>query len=48
MHSRIARLAPLVLALNAAHAAEFQWGDFEVTFKVRSTKDTGNHRDCCG
>ncbi len=21
--------------------------DFELTFKVRSTKDTGNHRDCC-
>ena len=21
--------------------------DFEITFKVRSTKDTGNHRDCC-
>ena len=20
---------------------------FELTFKVRSTKDTGNHRDCC-
>jgi len=20
---------------------------FEITFKVRSTKDTGNHRDCC-
>ncbi len=22
-------------------------GSFEITFKVRSTKDTGNHRDCC-
>ncbi|HIL70589.1 MAG TPA: hypothetical protein EYG38_12165, partial [Verrucomicrobia bacterium] len=21
--------------------------DFEITFRVRSTKDTGNHRDCC-
>ena len=21
--------------------------DFDVTFRVRSTKDTGNHRDCC-
>ena len=21
--------------------------DFELTFRVRSTKDTGNHRDCC-
>lgn len=22
-------------------------GSFELTFRVRSTKDTGNHRDCC-
>ena len=22
-------------------------GDFDFTFRVRSTKDTGNHRDCC-
>ncbi len=22
-------------------------GSFEITFRVRSTKDTGNHRDCC-
>jgi hypothetical protein len=22
-------------------------GDFVLTFRVRSTKDTGNHRDCC-
>jgi len=22
-------------------------GSFDMTFKVRSTKDTGNHRDCC-
>lgn len=22
-------------------------GSFDITFKVRSTKDTGNHRDCC-
>ena len=21
--------------------------DFVITFRVRSTKDTGNHRDCC-
>lgn len=23
------------------------WGDFELSFEVKSTKDTGNHRDCC-
>ena len=22
-------------------------GDFDLTFRVRSTKDTGDHRDCC-
>lgn len=22
-------------------------GNFEITFRVRSTEDTGNHRDCC-
>jgi hypothetical protein len=24
-----------------------QAGSFDITFRVRSTKDTGNHRDCC-
>lgn len=26
---------------------EVEVANFELTFKVRSTKDTGNHRDCC-
>jgi hypothetical protein len=26
---------------------DLQLTDFEITFRVRSTKDTGNHRDCC-
>ena len=26
---------------------DIQLSDFVLTFRVRSTKDTGNHRDCC-
>ncbi len=26
---------------------DVQAADFVLTFKVKSTKDTGNHRDCC-
>ena len=26
---------------------DIEVGDFDLTFRVRSTKDTGNHRDCC-
>ena len=26
---------------------DLQVSDFVITFRVRSTKDTGNHRDCC-
>ena len=26
---------------------DLQVADFVITFRVRSTKDTGNHRDCC-
>ena len=26
---------------------DLELGNFDITFKVRSTKDTGNHRDCC-
>ena len=32
---------------NIALIKEVQVSDFVLTFKVRSTKDTGNHRDCC-
>ncbi|MDZ4850719.1 MAG: hypothetical protein SGI77_15640 [Pirellulaceae bacterium] len=33
--------------LHIALVKEIQVGDFEITFKVKSTKNTGNHRDCC-
>jgi hypothetical protein len=32
---------------NIALIKNLELSDFEITFKVRSTKDTGNHRDCC-
>ncbi|MEZ6123652.1 MAG: hypothetical protein R3C49_10795 [Planctomycetaceae bacterium] len=32
---------------NIALIKDLQLSDFEMTFRVRSTKDTGNHRDCC-
>lgn len=32
---------------HVALIKELQLGSFDITFKVRSTKDTGNHRDCC-
>lgn len=35
--------SPLHLALIADNPV----GNFELTFRVRSTKDTGGHRDCC-
>ena len=32
---------------NIALIRDLKLGDFQLTFKVRSTKDTGGHRDCC-
>jgi len=32
---------------HVALIKDVEVGDFDLTFKVRSTKDTGNHRDCC-
>jgi hypothetical protein len=32
---------------HVALIRDLELGSFEITFKVRSTKDTGNHRDCC-
>ena len=32
---------------HVALIKDLQLGSFDLTFKVRSTKDTGNHRDCC-
>ena len=32
---------------HVALIKDLEVGSFDITFKVRSTKDTGNHRDCC-
>ena len=32
---------------NIALIKNLELTDFVITFKVKSTKDTGNHRDCC-
>jgi hypothetical protein len=33
--------------LHIALMKDVEVGSFELTFKVKSTKNTGNHRDCC-
>ena len=33
--------------LHIAMIKDVKVADFVITFRVRSTKDTGNHRDCC-
>ncbi|MCA9132509.1 MAG: hypothetical protein KDA45_05130 [Planctomycetales bacterium] len=33
--------------LNIAMLKDIELADFVLIFKVKSTKDTGNHRDCC-
>ena len=38
---------PFRSALHIALIKDLAVADFVLTFKVRSTKDTGNHRDCC-
>ena len=32
---------------HVALIKDLDLGSFDITFRVRSTKDTGNHRDCC-
>lgn len=32
---------------HIALVKDLELADFVITFRVRSTKDTGNHRDCC-
>jgi hypothetical protein len=32
---------------HVALIKDLELGSFEIKFRVRSTKDTGNHRDCC-
>jgi hypothetical protein len=38
---------PVRSPLHIALIKDLELGSFEITFRVRSTKDTGNHRDCC-
>ncbi len=38
---------PFRSPLHIAMIKDLELGSFEITFRVRSTKDTGNHRDCC-
>nr|WP_146391452.1 family 16 glycoside hydrolase [Allorhodopirellula solitaria] len=38
---------PVRSPLHVALIKDLELSDFEITFRVRSTKDTGNHRDCC-
>lgn len=38
---------PVRSPLHVALIKNLELGSFEITFRVKSTKDTGNHRDCC-
>ncbi|TWU18235.1 hypothetical protein [Allorhodopirellula heiligendammensis] len=38
---------PVRSPLHVALIKDLELEDFEISFRVRSTKDTGNHRDCC-
>lgn len=38
---------PVRSPLHVALIQDLVLENFEITFRVRSTKDTGNHRDCC-
>lgn len=45
---RVSKYQPKVRSPhNIALIRDLTAGDFALTFKVRSTKDTGDHRDCC-
>ena len=48
LNKRISDYQPKVRSPhNIALIKDIQLSDFVLIFKVRSTKDTGNHRDCC-
>ena len=48
LNKRISDYQPKVRSPhNLALIKDLQLSDFVLTFKVRSTKDTGGHRDCC-
>ncbi len=38
---------PVRSPLHVALIKNLELGSFEINFRVKSTKDTGNHRDCC-
>ncbi|WP_146528581.1 LamG domain-containing protein [Novipirellula artificiosorum] len=38
---------PVRSPFHVALIRDLELQDFDITFRVRSTKDTGNHRDCC-
>lgn len=47
-NKRISNYQPKVRSPhNIALVKDLTVGSFEMTFRVRSTHDTGNHRDCC-
>jgi acetyl esterase/lipase len=48
LNKRISNYQPKVRSPhNIALIKDLSAGDFEITFRVRSILDTGNHRDCC-
>lgn len=48
LNKRISAYQPKVRSPhNIALIKDLKLSDFVLIFKVRSTKDTGNHRDCC-
>ena len=48
LNKRISNYQPKVRSPhNIALIKELSVGDMQITFRVRSTQDTGNHRDCC-
>ncbi|MFY9253466.1 MAG: hypothetical protein WAO83_08430 [Fuerstiella sp.] len=48
LNKRISEYTPAVRSPhNIALVKGLELSDFVITFKVKSTNDTGNHRDCC-
>lgn len=48
LNKRISNYQPKVRSPhNIAMIKGLTAGDLQITFRVRSTHDTGNHRDCC-
>jgi hypothetical protein len=48
LNKRVSNYQPKVRSPhNIALIRDLKAGDCEISFRVRSTQDTGNHRDCC-